>query len=151
MLFRSRPGLLTEFRQRQHHEQTYRVLLRDLFVDTAPSGYVKTSPNVRRPGFRQNALTLFAWIVALAAHALDDLGQVLPRRGRSVHPRTLRRWLLGVPADLYLAPDVLHVVLQPHRLRPVWATLIARANRHPVRIPWLNDRRLILSLDPPDG
>jgi len=32
-------ALIQEFRARQHHEQTYRILLHDAFVDTVPSGY----------------------------------------------------------------------------------------------------------------
>ena len=51
--------IVQTFRQRQHHEQSYRVLLHDAYVDTAPSGYNKQSPNPKRPGFKTNALTLY--------------------------------------------------------------------------------------------
>jgi hypothetical protein len=141
--------VVQEFRQRQHHEQLYRVLVHDLFVDAAPSGYVKQSPNPERPGFRQNALTLYAWLAALAAGALASLSRALPLGARERHPRTLRRWLLQVPADLFLGRNTLLVVLYPRHLRALWHQLVGNANRRPVRIPWMDNRTLILSLDLP--
>jgi hypothetical protein len=146
--------LVTEFRRRQHHEQTYRVLLHDLFVDTAPSGYNKKSPNPRRPGFRQNAITLFAWIAALAANVLDHVATHLPERlppykHARAHPRTLRRWLFLIPADVFQADDTLIVFLKPRRLHSLWNALVDRANRAPVRVPWMGNRRLILALRTP--
>ena len=138
--------LVREFRTRQHHEQTYRILLHDAFVDTAPSGYNKKSRNVRRPGFKQNALTLYAWIAALAANALDAFTRKLPASFLHAHPRTLRRWFFNVDADLFLGNDTLIVMLHPRRLQSLWLQLVQTANRHPVRIPWLENRRLILAL-----
>ena len=138
-------ALVQEFRTRQHHEQTYRKLLHDAFVDTAPSGYSKHSRNLERPGFQQNALTLYAWVTALAANVLEELTTKLPPRFLHAHPRTIRRWLLHVPADLYLSPTSLIVLLQPKYLLPLWDKLIAEANRCPVHIPWLDNRRLLLS------
>lgn len=154
--------LVREFRTRQHHEQTYRILLHDAFVDTAPSGYNKHSRNVKRPGFKQNAITLYAWIAALAANALDTFTRTLPERFLHAHPRTLRRWIFNVDADLLLGKDTLIVMLHPRRLHRLWLHLVRTANRHPVRIPWLDNRRLILALpthgflpegafDPPAG
>lgn len=148
--------LVREFRERQHHEQTYRIMLHDAYVDTAPSGYNKESTNPRRPGFRQNALTLYAWIAALATNALDAFttalpAHLLPRRLKlaHAHPRTLRRWLLTTPAEIYQTTETLIVLLAPRHLRPLWEHLAARANTRPARIPWMDDRRLIISLAGP--
>lgn len=143
--------LVQEFRTRQHHEQAYRVLLHDAFVDTAPSGYNKKSKNVRRPGFQQNAITLYTWIAALAANALEAFTRTLPARFLHAHPRTLRRWLFNVDADLFLGRDTLIVMLHPRRLLCLWEQFARAANRHPVRIPWLDNRRLILALAPSRG
>ena len=44
--------LVQQFRQRQQHEQRYRIMLHDALVDAAPSGYDKRSPNPKRPRFR---------------------------------------------------------------------------------------------------
>ena len=141
--------LVQEFRSHQHHEQTYRVMLHDIYVDTAPSGYSKQSRDPERPGFKKNALTLYGWVAALATNTLLTFTKLLPQRFHRAHPRTLRRWFLNTTAELYLGDETLIVYLKPKRVRSVWGTLVALANRRNIRIPWLNNRRLILSLDKP--
>lgn len=139
--------IISEFRSRQHHEQTYRVMLHDAHVDTTASGYNKKSPNPARPGFKQNAITLYAWTVALATHALADLTELLPRTFLRAHPRTLRRWFLHTPAALFLGQGTLIVALQPRAMLETWKRLVERINRSRLRIPWLDNRRLILSIE----
>lgn len=139
--------LVKEFRTRQLHEQTYRVMLHDAYVDTAPSGYEKKSPKPERPGFKQNALTLYAWVAALATNALLDFTKLLPDRFCYAHPRTLRRWFFQIPADIFLGNGTLIVLLKPKRLTDTWQALVERANRRALRIPWMDNRRLILSLN----
>lgn len=139
--------IVTEFRTRQHHEQTYRVLLHDAHVDTACSGYEKKSPNPAKPGFKQNAITLYSWTAALAVHALAEFASTLPDAFRRAHPCTLRRWFLNTSADLFLGEGTLIVALQPRSMHDTWKRLIDRINRGAFRIPWLDDRRLVLSLD----
>jgi hypothetical protein len=142
-------ALIQEFRARQHHEQTYRILLHDAFVDTVPSGYNKKSNNPDRPGFRQNAITLYAWVTGLAVNALTTFSQSLPKRFRLAHPRTLRRWWLNLSADLYLTDRVLFVVLHPPWFRRWWERKVQQLNAQRLRIPWMNDRLLLYSLDAP--
>jgi hypothetical protein len=142
--------LVQQFRSRQHHEQAYRIMLHDAFVDTAPSGYNKNSPNPDRPGFKQNALTLYSGLAALATNAINDVSTSLPETFHRAHPRTLRRWFLNVPADIFLGDATLIVLLRPRRLLRVWRTLVMQANRRHILIPWMANRRLILSLDHPD-
>jgi hypothetical protein len=141
--------LIQEFRARQHHEQVYRVLLHDAFVDTVPSGYNKHSRNPERPGFRRNALALYAWVTGLAVNALKTFTLSLPERFRFAHPRTLRRWWLNVNADLYLGNGTLIVVLKPRWFRGWWEKKIVRFNDKQVRVPWMDNRLVILSLDAP--
>jgi hypothetical protein len=138
--------IVCEFRSRQHHEQTYRVMLHDGYIDTAASGYNKKSANPARPGFKQNAITLYAWSVALATHALADFSTMLSPIFRRAHPRTLRRWFLNTPAMLFLGKNTLIVALHPRAKLTVWKHLIERINRGHFRLPWLDNRRLILSL-----
>ncbi len=139
--------LVKEFRTRQHHEQTYRVMLHDIYVDTAPSGYNKRSRNPKRPGFRQNALTLYSWVAALATNTLLTFTELLPEQFTRAHPRTLRRWFFRTTAELYLGDGTLIVSLQPKRLLHVWAELVASFNRRHIRLPWFDNRRVIMSLD----
>ena len=122
-------------------------MVRDTFVDTAPSGYNKDSANPKRPGFKQNALMLYAWIAGLATNALLDFAEQLPSNWRRRHPRTLRRWFFETPAQLYLGKDTLIVALNPGHMLPVWRELIERVNHAALRIPWLDNPRLVLSLD----
>jgi hypothetical protein len=139
-------SLVKEFRARQHHEQTYRVLLHDAFVDAAPSGYNKRSRNPNRPGFRKNALGLYAWVTGLAVNALKTFTHSLPERFHFAHPRTLRRFWLNVDAELYLSQDALIVLLRPCWFRDWWAEQIRHFNDKRLRVPWLGNRRVLLSL-----
>lgn len=143
--------LLKQFRARQHHEQTYRVLLHDAFVDTAPSGYSKRSANPDRPGFRGNALTLYAWLAGLAVNSLRALTDSLPEPFKLAHPRTLRRWWLHLPADLYLSDKALFVVLRPRWFREWWQQKVEHLNARKIRVPWLGERLVLYSLDAPPG
>lgn len=140
--------LISEFRARQHHEQTYRIMLHDAFVDTAPSGYNKKSPNPDRPGFRRNAITLYAWVTGLAVNAMTLLTHSLPERYHYAHPRTVRRWWFNVHADLYKGKDTLIVLLYPKWFRRWWEQRVERFNAKNVRVPWMDNRRIILSLAP---
>lgn len=138
--------LIKEFRARQHHEQAYRVLLHDAFVDTVPSGYNKRSRNPDRPGFRRNALAFYAWVTGLAVNALKSFSFSLPERFRLAHPRTLRRWWLHMHAELYLGRGTLIVLLKPRWFRKWWEKKIERFNAKKVRVPWMDNRLVILSL-----
>jgi hypothetical protein len=139
--------IVAEFRTRQHHEQEHRLMLHDAHIETACSGYDKNSPNPSRPGFKQAPITLYGWTVALAMQALGGFAATLPKSFHRAHPRTLRRWFLETPAALFLGKGTLIVSLRPRHMLHVWQRLIAPINRHGYRIPWLDDRRLVLSLD----
>ena len=145
-------ALIKEFRARQHHEQTYRVLLHDASIDAAPSGYNKQSTNPDRPGFRRNALTLYSWVTGLAVNALNSFTNDLPKRYRLAHPRTLRRWWLNMEADLYLSKTAIFVVMKPKWFRGWWAKKVQRLNAQNIRVPWMENRVMIYSIDdPPTG
>ena len=141
--------IVKEFRTRQRHEQTYRILLHDACIDTAPSGYSKHSRNPDRPGFRKNAITLYAWLAGLAVNALKSFTETLPERYHRAHPRTLRRWWLNVYADLYLGNGTLIVIMRPRWFRGWWAKKIKRLNDKKIRVPWMDNRLVIYSLGPP--
>jgi hypothetical protein len=141
--------LTQEFRARQHHEQAYRILLHDAFVDTVPSGYNKKSRNPDRPGFRKNAIALYAWLSGLALNALTAFSTSLPARFKWAHPRTLRRWWFNFPAELYLTDRTLFVVLHPRWFRSWWKQKVEQLNAKKMRIPWMDDRLVLYSLAPP--
>jgi hypothetical protein len=69
---------LEAFRQRQHHEQGYRVGVHDLFLDAVPCGYDKESPDPQRPRWHRGPLQMMGWLAALLYNALANLALDLP-------------------------------------------------------------------------
>lgn len=71
-------SLVNEFRQRQRHEQAYRIGVHDLNLDALTHGYEKDS-DPEAPTFDEARIGLVAWIKALAFNALRAI-QVGPAR-----------------------------------------------------------------------
>jgi hypothetical protein len=140
--------VLEAFRQRQHHEQGYRVGVHDEFLDAVACGYDKDSPNPQRPRFHRGPLQMTGWLVALLYNAVANLSSWLPDRFVGAHVRTLRRTFLERPGRLYATPEALIVYLDPFRGQEALIPLIDFVNGQHCRIPWLENRRLVLSLAP---
>ena len=140
--------IVKEFRMRQNQEQGYRILVHDAFVDTAASGYDKKSPDVASPLFNEGALSFCGWMAAHSFNVVDGLTSGLGPSFHHAHLRTVRRWFFTVPGDLYLGSGTLLLLLYPKRCRSTWRALVALTNRRGIRIPWLENRRLLLSLEP---
>src|SRR5262249_30247768 len=62
--------VLGQFRQRQHHEQAYRIGVHDEFLNAAPCGYDKQSPDRGRPRFHRGPLQMVGWLLALVYNAV---------------------------------------------------------------------------------
>ncbi len=132
--------LIQEFRQRQHHEQGYRIGVHDLDLDAVPSGYAKAScPH--RPIFRPAALTWAAWTKLLTANLIDRLGARLGPPWRHAHPRTLRRTFLHRPGTLRETPDTLLVELDWFPEQAALRPLVDALNAARVRLPGPGGRR----------
>jgi len=140
--------VLTVFRTRQHHEQAYRVEVHDAFLDAAPCGYDKESPDRQRPRFHRGPLQLIGWLIALVYNAVGDFASGLGGEFEGCHLGTLRRRFFQRPGTMYETPQALIVQLDPfggqEMLEPVIDTF--NAARH--RLPWLGDRQVIISLTP---
>jgi hypothetical protein len=132
--------LIQEFRQRQHHEQGYRIGVHDLDLDAVPSGYAKAS-RPSRPAFRPAALTWAAWTKLLTANLLDRLGARLGPRWRHAHPRTLRRTFLNRAGTLHETPDTLLVALDWFPEQAALRPLVDAVNAARVRLPGPGGRR----------
>src|SRR5262249_42761267 len=98
--------VLTDFRCRQHHEQAYRVGVYDEFLDAAPCGYDKESPERKRPRFKRGGLQLIGWLVALVYNAVANLAEELRGDYGDSHIRTIRRTFFNRPGTLYLTPGL---------------------------------------------
>lgn len=140
--------VLQEFRQRQHHEQGYRVLGHDLFVDAVPCGYDKDSPDPQRPRWHRGPLQMMGWLAALLYNALADLALDLPQRWCHAQVDTLRRLLVNRPGQLYVTGEALIVYFDRFAGQEMLVPLLDEVNASAVRLPWLGNRRLVLSLTP---
>jgi hypothetical protein len=142
--------VLKEFRQRQHHEQAYRVGVYDEFLDGAPCGYDKDSPDRKRPRFKRGGLQMIGWLVALVYNAVANLAEELRGDYGDSHISTVRRTFFNRPGTLYLTPEALIVYLDPFKEQDALTGLIDAFNAAEHRLPWLDNRSVVLSLTP-DG
>lgn len=140
--------VLTIFRGRQHQEQGYRVGVHDLGLDAVPCGYDKESPDRKRPRFHRGPLQMIGWLVALVYNAVADLADRLDDAYRGEHVKTLRRQFFNRPGQSYETPVALIVYLAPFAGREALVSVIGLLNRQPRRLPWLENRRQVLSLTP---
>ena len=140
--------VLSIFRARQNHEQGHRVEVHDLLVDAVPCGYDKESPDRMRPRFRRGPLQMIGWLVALVYNAMADLAQTLGPEHIGDHVRTLRRKFINRPGQLYETPEALIVYLDPFLGQDELLPVIDALNAGNHRLPWLDNRRLIMSLTP---
>ena len=140
--------VLTIFRARQNHEQGHRVEVHDLLVDAVPCGYDKESPDRKRPRFHRGPLQMIGWLVALVYNAVADLAGDLAGDFVGCHVRTLRRLFFNRPGQLYVTPEAVVVYLDPFRGQEALVPVIDAFNAGCHRLPWLDNRRLVISLTP---
>jgi len=142
------PDVLNGLRGRQNHEQAYRIGVYDEFLDGAPCGYDKESPEPKRPRFQRGPLQMTGWLVALVYNAAGDLGLALGEDFQGSHIRTLRRMFFNRPGTLYQAPETLIVYFDPFKGQGALTGVIDDFNEQGARLPWLDNRRVVLSLSP---
>jgi hypothetical protein len=136
------------FRLRQNQEQAFRVGVHDLGLDAVPCGYDKESPDRKRPRFQRGPLQMIGWLVALVYNAVADLADALGEDYAGDHVRTLRRKFFNRPGQLYETPEALIVYLDPFAGQDELLPLIDELNAGHHRLPWLDNRRLVMSLTP---
>jgi hypothetical protein len=142
--------VLEDFRQRQHHEQGYRVGVHDEFLDAAPCGYDKGSPDPKRPRFQRGGLQMIGWLVALLYNAVGNLAVELAGDWLDCHVRTIRRTFLNRPGTMYLTTEALLVCLDPFRGQEALIPVIDQFNEEQRRLPWLGNRLIVVCLSPLD-
>jgi hypothetical protein len=141
--------VLPIYRTRQNHEQGHRVEVHDLLVDAVPCGYDKESPDRKRPRFHRGPLQMIGWLVALVYNAVADLAETLGPSHAGEHVRTVRRKFFDRPGQLYETPEALIVYLDPFAGQDELLPAIDELNAGQHRLPWLDNRRLVMSLTPP--
>jgi hypothetical protein len=121
----------------------------DANIDAARCGYDKDSPDRKRPGFCRGPFHMTTWLAALVYNACADLAAELGQAWEHVFIRTLRRYFFHRPGDIYLTPT--SVIVQFERELSYQADLlpvIDRINAEQHRIPWMDNRLLVLSVCP---
>lgn len=141
-------NVLTEFRRRQNEEQAFRVEVHDEFVNAVPCGYDKQSPDRKRPRFHRGPLQMIGWLVALVYNAAADFAEQLEGDYDGLHVRTLRRKFFNRPGRLYCTPEALIVYLDPFAEQQALIPVIDEVNAAQHRLPWLENRQLVVSLSP---
>ena len=140
--------ILPIFRARQNHEQSFRVGVHDLGLNVVPCGYDKESPDRQRPRFHRGPLQMIGWLVALVYNAVADLAEALGADRAGDHVQTLRRQFFNRPGQLYETPEALIVHLDPFQGQDELQPVIDQLNVDQHRLPWLDNRRLVMSLTP---
>jgi hypothetical protein len=141
--------VLTTFRARQHHEQAYRVGVHDEMLDAAPCGYDKDSPDPQRPRWQRGGLQMIGWLVALVYNAMANGAVELAADYNDSHVKTLRRAFFNRPGTLYQTPQALIVSLDPFGGQGALIPVIDEFNAQAHRLPWLENRQVVVSLTPP--
>ncbi len=140
--------VLAGFRARQHHEQGHRVEVHDLLVDAVPCAYDKESPDRKRPRFHRGPLQMVGWLVALVYNAVADMAAALGSDHVGAHVQTLRRKYFNRPGQIYETAEALVVYLDPFPGQETLCPVVEKVNAGEHRLPWLNNRRLVMSLTP---
>ncbi len=139
---------VTLFRTRQNHEQSYRVGVYDEFLDAVPCGYDKESPDPKRPRFHRGPLQRIGWLVAVVYNGVADLAEQLLGEFQGSHVRTLRRRFFNRPGTLYETAEALLVHVDRFAGQEAIIPLVDAFNAAGHRLPWLEDRRVVISLAP---
>jgi hypothetical protein len=138
--------VLTAIRQGQHHEQAYLVGVHDQMFDAVPPSYDKDSPDPMRPRWQPGGLQMIGWLVALVYNAVANVSEKLARGYGGSHIRTLLRMFFNRPRALYQTPEAVIVSLDPFAGPVALVRLIDEFNAQAHRLPWLQDRPVVVSL-----
>jgi hypothetical protein len=140
--------VLTMFRGRQGQEQAFRIGVYDEFLDAVPCGYDKESPDRKRPRLHRGPLQMLGWLAALVYNAVADWAGELDGDWQDCQIRTLRRTFINRPGRLYGTPSALVVQWDPFADQEALLPVIDAFNAAGHRLPWLENRRLVLALTP---
>mgnify|MGYP001580216079 FL=1 len=130
-----------------NHEQGYRVQVHDMNLNAARCSYDKDSPDRKRPRFCRGPLQMIGWLSALFYNACADFAAELGPAWNNAFVRTLRRTFFNRSGRLYLTPTSVIVYFDRDiGCQDDLLPMIDRLNKEQHRIPWMDDRLLVLSV-----
>ena len=91
---------------------------------------------------------MIGWLAALVYNQIGDLAKQLPTDYLGAQVKTLRRTFFNRPGHLYFTPTALIVYLDPFHKQDALIPVIDQINAQKQRVPWLNDRQLVISPSP---
>lgn len=142
--------IIKEYRQRQSHEQCYRVQGYDMNLDALPNGYRWWSPSPNRTRFNPKRLQLVGWIKALTFNVIVDWKKQLPKPYNRMMPFTLMRKFLFRTGTVEVTDEEIIVSIYSFRELKQLSEYIAWLNAQQFKIPWVGNRilRIIESATP---
>jgi hypothetical protein len=140
--------VLDTFRLRQHHEQGYRVEVHGESLNAVPCGYDKESSDRHHPRFHRGPLQLMGWLACLVYNACAEFATGLSPGLAGKFVDTLRRLFFNLQGDIYCTPNALIVYLEEFPEQDLLIDYVDHFNAAEHRVPWLENRQLILSLSP---
>lgn len=140
--------VLGMYRGRQAHEQGYRVEVHDLNVDAVACGYDKESEDRQRPRFQRGVLQMMGWLIGLVYNAVGEFAKGLVGDFGGSHVRTVRRKFLEREGTLYETEKALIVQMDEFGGQEALVEVIDEFNRKRHRLPWLENREVIISQTP---
>ena len=91
---------------------------------------------------------MIGWLVALVYNAVGDWASALAGDFVGCHVRTLRRLFFNRPGALYETPEALVVRLDRFAGQEALTPVIDAFNAAGQRLPWLENRQVVISLTP---
>ena len=93
---------------------------------------------------------MIGWLVALVYNSVADFAEHLVGDFQGSHVRTLRRMFFNRPGTLYETAEALIVHVDRFGGQEALMPLVDVFNAAGHRLPWLDNRRVVISLAPTD-
>lgn len=136
------------FRTRQNHELCYRVMVHDLNLDALPKSY-STASNTKdgkKANFLSKRIKLMGWIKAYAFNIMQDFKKELPKKYHKMTAGTIMMKFLRKNAIIHLSQEQIVVHFDYFKEQEALKKYIQQCNQQEIKIPWLNDRKLLFKL-----
>jgi len=132
--------IMNQYSVHWRHENGYKVLKGDLFVDNMPKGYViEKSNGVKTAVNRPERTLLLGWLKGLTFNLIKDFAELLGDKYRKCTAGTIIRLFLRRPGYIKIKDDKLIVNLLPFKEQDALVPYIDNINQQNIRIPWLNE------------
>jgi len=132
--------LINQYSVHWRHENGYKVLKNDLYIDNMPKGYViKKNTGNKTVVNRPERTLLLGWLKGLTFNLIKDFSNNLGDKYKNSTAGTIIRLFLRRPGYIRVESGNLIVSLLPFKHQDVLVPYIENINQQNIRIPWLGD------------